>query len=452
MASTIAATTGVNGALIYTADASGNLSLLSGATTIVAITNAGAAVTGVLSVGGAPVASTTNSQNQTYTAFTTGGTSSAYTLTPTPALTAYATGQRFNVTLNAAPGALPTLNISGLGVKNFKYYNAQGTKVFIDTWAAQANWISDVIYDGTDMVLMNPIGRAAVVVASTQKAIFGYGSNGSVNVSMTNLVSNTGSVSNDVTGVGTTRESLAAAGYGTDKAIFGYGAPSAMVSMTNLVSNTGVVGTDVTGVGTSRQALAAAGYGTDKAIFGYGNTGAYAAVVSMTNLVSNTGVVATDVTGVGTGRGGSAAAGYGTDKAIFGYGWNGSINLSMTNLVSNTGVVSTDITGVGTARRGIAAAGYGTDKAIFGGGYVAGGVSMTNLVSNTGVVSTDVTGVGTASWNRAAAGYGTDKAIFGYGQTTSITNLVSNTGVVSTDVTGVGTARYSLAAAGFSLT
>ena len=211
MASTIAATTGPSGALVYTADASGNLSLLSGATTIVAITNAGAAVTGVLSVGGAPVASTATSQNQTYTAFTTGGTSSAYTLTPTPALTAYAAGQRFNITLNATPSGSATLNISGLGAKNFKYYNAQGSKVFIDSWSAQTNWISDVIYDGTDMVLMNVIGRASGTL-STQKAIFGYGYTGA-RVSMTNLVSNTGVVSTDVTGVGTVREGPAAAGF-----------------------------------------------------------------------------------------------------------------------------------------------------------------------------------------------------------------------------------------------
>jgi hypothetical protein len=68
------------------------------------------------------------------------------------------------------------------------------------------------------------------------------------------------------------------------------------------------VATDVTGVGTARNALAAAGYGIDKAIFGYGNT---TANVSMTNLVSNTGVVATDVTGVGTARYNLDAAGYG---------------------------------------------------------------------------------------------------------------------------------------------
>jgi len=54
--------------------------------------------------------------------------------------------------------------------------------------------------------------------------------------------------------------------------------------------------------------MAAASYGTDKAIFGYGYNGS--ANVSMTNLVSNTGVVSTDTTGVGTARSGVAAAGY----------------------------------------------------------------------------------------------------------------------------------------------
>jgi hypothetical protein len=89
------------------------------------------------------------------------------------------------------------------------------------------------------------------------------------------------------------------------KAIFGYGT----TQVSNLVSNTGVVATDTTGVGTARTALAAAGYGTDKAIFGYGfgDSGN----LSMTNLVSNTGVVATDTTGVGSARYGLAAASYG---------------------------------------------------------------------------------------------------------------------------------------------
>ena len=74
------------------------------------------------------------------------------------------------------------------------------------------------------------------------------------------------------------------------KAIFGYGkgagASPSDQSMTNLVSNMGVLATDTTGVGTARQGLAAGGYGTDKAIFGFGANAFVAR--SMTNLVSNT--------------------------------------------------------------------------------------------------------------------------------------------------------------------
>jgi hypothetical protein len=95
--------------------------------------------------------------------------------------------------------------------------------------------------------------------AGTQKALFGYGYT-TVNVSMTNLVSNTGVVATDTTGVGTARSYLAAAGYGGDKALFGYGYSTVNVSMTNLVSNTGVVATDTTGGGTARYGLTAAGY------------------------------------------------------------------------------------------------------------------------------------------------------------------------------------------------
>ena len=50
--------------------------------------------------------------------------------------------------------------------------------------------------------------------------------------------------------------------FNTTKAIFGYGYVPGDVSMTNLVSNTGVVATDTTGVGTARELSAAAGYST----------------------------------------------------------------------------------------------------------------------------------------------------------------------------------------------
>ena len=302
--------------------------------------------------------------------------------------------------------------------------------------------------------------------SGTQKAIFGFGTSyaapffGYTNV--TNLVSSSGVVATNITGVGTARDGLAAAGFGGDKAIFGF---SYDTNVTNLVSNTGVVASDSTGVGTTRGKLSATGYGGDKAIFGFGDTGD--GDTNVTNLVSNAGVVSTDTTGVGTSRGGPAAAGYGsTGQAIFGFGtiaYGSTTPQNVTNLVSNTGVVASDTTGVGTARGYLAAAGFGGDKAIFGFGEYPNSsngnalqVSITNLVSNTGVVASDTTGVGTARDNLAAAGYGGDKAIFGFGYTgsgtTNVTNLVSNTGVVSSDQTGVGTARNHLAAAGYSTT
>ena len=70
---------------------------------------------------------------------------------------------------------------------------------------------------------------------------------------------------------------------------------SGYVSMSNLISDAGVVSTDVTGVASVRSLFAGCEYGDDKGIFGFGiNTGGK---FSATNLVSNVGVVATDTTG-----------------------------------------------------------------------------------------------------------------------------------------------------------
>jgi hypothetical protein len=104
---------------------------------------------------------------------------------------------------------------------------------------------------------------------------------------------------------------LAATTYGsTGQAVFGYGGTTVgSLGMTNKVSNTGVVSSDTSGVGSSRATLAACSYGGDKGIFGYGNTGG-AGYTAITNLVNNVGTVAADVSGVGTARQSLAACGY----------------------------------------------------------------------------------------------------------------------------------------------
>lgn len=96
-------------------------------------------------------------QAQSVTAFTTGGTSTAYTLTPTPAITSLVAGQRFRVNFHATPDATPTLAVSGLTAKNLKYYNGLGVKTAISSTSVVANLLADVEYDGTDYVVLNPI-------------------------------------------------------------------------------------------------------------------------------------------------------------------------------------------------------------------------------------------------------------------------------------------------------
>ena len=290
----------------------------------------------------------------------------------------------------------------------------------------------------------------------TQRAIFGYGTTGSVS-SLTNLVNSSGVVGNDVTGVGTARVGPAAASYGGDKAIFGYGDPDASstgkTNISNKVSNSGVVASDTTGVGTARKELSATGYGVGLALF-YGGAPGSAAIVGMTNLVNSSGVVATDTTKVGTARKGTASVRYGVGTAIAGFGnsdANG--NERINNLISDTGVMASDTTGVGTKREYLAATSYGSGLAIFGYGDSGSNTNVSNKVNSSGVVASDTTGVGTARYGPAAANYGGDKGIFGYGNASghvSMTNLVSNSGVISSDVTGVGTARSQPAAAGYS--
>ena len=92
-------------------------------------------------------------QSQSLTAFTTTGSAPSFVLTPTPAITAYAAGQRFRVKFSAASAGSDTLNISGLGVKSLKQYDSGGNKVAV---VLAANQLADVEYDGTDLVILTP--------------------------------------------------------------------------------------------------------------------------------------------------------------------------------------------------------------------------------------------------------------------------------------------------------
>jgi len=93
-------------------------------------------------------------QIQEFTAFTSAGTSTAYTLTTVPALAALTTNENFRIKFHTTSGATPTLARDGLTAKLIKQYDSTGAKV---TAVIIANQLANVEYDGTDYVILNPL-------------------------------------------------------------------------------------------------------------------------------------------------------------------------------------------------------------------------------------------------------------------------------------------------------
>lgn len=121
-------------------------------------------------------------RTQNLTAFTTAGAAPAFTLTPSPAITAYAAPQRFSVTFHSAGGVTPTLNVSGKGPKNLKQYDSSGNKVAAVVAAGQT---ADVMYDGADFVVLDqlPITQVGIQGAFKNLAVSSTGLSAVISVS-----------------------------------------------------------------------------------------------------------------------------------------------------------------------------------------------------------------------------------------------------------------------------
>lgn len=118
-------------------------------------------------------------QTQLATAFTTGGTSTAFTLTPTPAISAYVAGIEFDVTFNAASGASPTLEINGIATPpNLVKQRSDGTYANISTGDIPANHRSPVVLLSATQALVRKlppitgygVGEGGSVTQATSKA------------------------------------------------------------------------------------------------------------------------------------------------------------------------------------------------------------------------------------------------------------------------------------------
>ncbi|CAB4187281.1 hypothetical protein UFOVP1155_14 [uncultured Caudovirales phage] len=108
-------------------------------------------------------------QTLSVTAFTTAGTSTAYTLTPTPAIAAYAANQAFDVIFNIACGAAPTITISGVATPpNLVRQNNDGSYSNLTANAITAGWQSKVKLVSASQALVMQLPMRAKTIPGTR--------------------------------------------------------------------------------------------------------------------------------------------------------------------------------------------------------------------------------------------------------------------------------------------
>jgi len=135
-----------------------------------------------------------NVQKQTFTYFTTAGIATAFTLTPSPAISANTAGTKLDVVFHLAAGATPTLAVNGLAALPLKYYDATGTLQAVTATQLPINWRSPVLSDGTNWIVqIVPPAAATVIPTATNVPNVFLTSDNNVGTSYANVV-NTGAI------------------------------------------------------------------------------------------------------------------------------------------------------------------------------------------------------------------------------------------------------------------
>lgn len=96
---------------------------------------------------------------------TSGGTSTAYTITLSPAITAYATGQTFRWIANATVTGAATINVNSVGAKTLQ---RQGTALVGNEF--KTGDVVEMVYDGTQFQITN-IASAPIYVDRTNNNV-----------------------------------------------------------------------------------------------------------------------------------------------------------------------------------------------------------------------------------------------------------------------------------------
>ena len=110
------------------------------------------------------------------TPWTTGGSSNAYTITPSPAITAYAAGQVFTVMPDRDSTGAATIDVNGLGTRNIYQTSSGGTPGALIAGDIRAYRAFTVYYDGTQFIRL--LDQAAGASGSSANGYFERRANG----------------------------------------------------------------------------------------------------------------------------------------------------------------------------------------------------------------------------------------------------------------------------------
>ena len=292
-------------------------------------------------------------QKQTYSSFTTVGTSPAYTATMTPAPAALAAGLRGRAKIHAAATAASTLDLNALGAKSIKQYDSSGAKVAA---ILAANMLVDLEFDGVDWVVLDPVVPARGMARFTTSGSFTVPPN-VFSLAVTACAGGGGGGG----GAGTSGQSTGVGGGGGG----GGGAGRSIIKVVYAVTPGLVIPITVGGAGTAGIGATSAGIATGTS----GGSGGSTVVGSLVTLLGGGGGAlggwsTGDTSPTGGGSGASGGAGYpsgsvGGDGNYAGYG--------------GVGASSPFGGGGGSGRGGVSAGVVGSAAVGFGGGGGGGG-------------------------------------------------------------------------------
>jgi hypothetical protein len=87
------------------------------------------------------------------------GASDAYACSLSPAITAYVTGTHYRFKANTANTGAASINLNSLGAKTVVKVQGAITTALVDNDILAGQWV-EVVYDGTNMQMMSPLGNA----------------------------------------------------------------------------------------------------------------------------------------------------------------------------------------------------------------------------------------------------------------------------------------------------